>query len=180
MRLKQKFIIAGLTIAFLGLSQVPTQASAKTWHYTEASSNSFSKKKFNKAFIYGYHEYTNLYKTVPSAKKQEPDTIKIITTSKSFTAKKTSSNKVFEVIYSGNHYFMNTSDTRLYRYNTWRSGHKLISTVKPTQKNKVVLKAHTHFRKSQHWLYKHSDNNISSYTWYRLSKKGNWYVDHSK
>lgn len=180
MNLKRTLTVAGLTVALFGLSQAPTQANAKTWHYKATSSNSFSKTKFNKAFMYGNYEYMELYKTASNAKKQESDTGKVISNSKSFTARKTSSSKIYEVIYSGKHYFMNTNDTHLYRYNTWRSGHKLISTVKPTQKSKVMLKAHTHFYKSQYWLYNYSGKTVPSYNWYKLSKKGNWYVDYSK
>lgn len=178
MHLKKLFLFTISSLALLLLT--PTSADAKTWHYSVTPSNSFSHKTYAQAYMYGNYEYMELYKTKQHAQTQDTDTGQIISNSKKFYARKTSSKQVYEVIYQHKYYYMNTNDTRLYRYNTWRSGHKLISTVKPNQPSKVMLKAKTHVYRSQYWLYDYSGQNLPLYNWYRLADTGKWVVDASK
>jgi len=170
------FTISSLALLLL----TPTNADAKTWHYSVTPSNSFSHKAYAQAYMYGNYEYMELYKTKQHAQTQDTDTGQIISNSKKFYARKTSSKQVYEVIYQHKYYYMNTNDTRLYRYNTWRSGHKLISTVKPNQPSKVMLKAKTHVYRSQYWLYDYSGQDLPLYNWYRLADTGKWVIDASK
>lgn len=178
MRIRRILLIISTIIAILALAS--SSASAKTWHYKTTTANTFSRTTFHQGFIYGHYDYMELYKTAQNAKKQYSDTGKVIDQRHSFTARRTVNKKIYEIIYKKRHYFMNTNDTYLYRYNTWRSGHKLISTVKPTEQNKVVLKAHTHFYRSQYWLYNYGGQEVSVYNWYKLSKKGHWVIDYLK
>lgn len=170
-------LVVGLSLG--GLTNVST-TQAKTWHYKVTKSNQFSTTHYSRAFMYGgeYNDFTTLYKTATDAQKEE-NSYTIFSDNdhnRTFYARKISGNsKVMQFKYQGKAYYVNLNDAHLYRYNTWRSGHKLISTVKPTSKN-VVLKAKTHVYTSQPWVFNYGSKFTPVYNWYKLSSKGNWYV----
>lgn len=178
MTLKKFGLLVTAMIALFFL--IPSQAEAKTWHYAVTPANSFSHKTFARAFMYGNYEYMKLYKSATTAKHQKTATGRVISNQKVFYARKTADKKVYEVIYQKKYYYMNTHDTHLYRYNTWRSGHKLVSTVKPNHPSQVMLKAKTHVYPSQYWLYNYGGRDTPLYDWYRLANSGHWIIDHAQ
>ncbi|HJE86845.1 hypothetical protein KB236_05600 [Levilactobacillus brevis] len=175
-----KKLLVALTAAITLLLVSPGQASAKTWHYAVTPSNSFSTKTFARAFMYGNHEFMELYQAKRNAVHRTPDSGRTISNRQVFYARKTANKHVYEIIYQKKYYYMNTYDTHLYRYNTWRSGHKLISTVKPNQPKKVMLKAKTHVYRNQYWLYNYSGQNSPAYLRYRLADSGKWVIHYEK
>ncbi|WP_341779942.1 hypothetical protein [Levilactobacillus sp. HBUAS70063] len=178
MMIKKLVLLFTAAIALLLVS--PGQAAAKTWHYSVTPSNSFSRQTFARAFMYGNHEFMELYRTKDNAVHRTSDTGKTISNRQVFYARKTANKRVYEIIYQKTYYYMNTYDTHLYRYNTWRSGKKLISTVKPNQPSKVMLKAKTHVYRNQYWLYNYSGQNLPAYLWYRLASNGKWVINYEK
>lgn len=169
--------LLGLSIGVIGFS---TSAQAKTWHYKVTKSNQFSYSHFDRAFMYGgeFNDIMTLYKTAKNAYHEEDSYANFSDSdhNRTYYARKVKGySSVMQLKYARNIYFVNLKDAHLYRYNTWRSGHKLISLVKPTSKH-AFLKAKTHVYLSQPWVYNYGDKLNPFYDWYKLSKKGNWYV----
>lgn len=153
---------------------------AKSWHYHITSSNSFSSTHYNRAFLYGgYDTSLDLYSSANAAKSQNDYYYEVSlsddTRDQTYYAKRIAGfSNVYQVRWDGKTYYGKTGETKFYRYNTWRSGHKLISLVKPTNTKYIMLKAHTHFHKSQLWYYNYMNKVQPDYMKYKLSKHNTW------
>lgn len=168
---------AALTVGVLST----TTAQAKTLKYRSTSSNSFSYTTFHQAFMYGgkNDDYTELFKSAKTANNEDYDGYYTLFSdtdhNRTYYARKLKGySHVMQLKYAGHIYYVNTKEAGLYRYNAWRSGHKIVSFVKPTSKH-VLLKAHTHVYSTQPWLYNAGDKLTPYYEHFKVSKKGNWY-----
>lgn len=180
--------ILGVFLATVFVFMVSTtQANAKILKYRTTSSNSFSYKTYHQAFMYGGYEGrdTQLYTTLWAA--AHPTTAASVSGfygvfsdpgyEKTFYARKVKGYpKVMQLKYGKNTWYVSLLDANLYRYNTWRSGHKLISLLPPTDKKHVMLKAHTHVYSSQPWWYNWAFKAHPYYDKYRYSSSHGWYV----
>ncbi len=169
-------LVVGLSLG--GLTSVST-AQAKTWHYKVTKSNQFSTTHYSRAFMYGgdNDDFVWLYDTAKGANEKDPfHTVNILSdTNRNLTyyAKKNTTYKgrVANLKYHSRVFYINLKDVHLRRYNTWRSGHKLISLSKPTHPSYIMLKAKTHVYQNQEWLYNYGSSYDGYYLHYRLSKK---------
>lgn len=178
MKLKSA-LLTGLAALSLGAVSATT-AQAKTWHYRCTASNSFSYSTYHQAFMYGgeYDSIMTLYHSAKDAYHEENSYTNFSDNdhNRTYYARKVQGySSVMQLKYGNKAYYVNLKDAHLYRYNAWRSGHKIVSFVKPTSKH-VLLKAKTNVYASQPWAYNYGGKMDPYYDWYKLSKKGNWYV----
>ncbi|MCH5463311.1 hypothetical protein HC026_09860 [Lactobacillus sp. LC28-10] len=178
-----KIKVALLTgLAALSLGAVSsTNAQAKTLKYRTTSSNSFSYTTYHQAFMRNGEDedFMSLYTTADGAENDDSETFvdnfEDFDQNRVYYARKVSGySDVMQFKYRSKSYYVNLNDAHLYRYNAWRSGHKIVSTVSPNSKY-AMLKAHTHVYSSQPWYYNYGDQLNPSYSTYKLSKKGHWY-----
>ncbi|MTV82530.1 hypothetical protein [Secundilactobacillus folii] len=176
--------LIGLSLGAIGAGNT---AQAKSWHYKTTSSNAFSTKKFNRAYMYrGRHDdFANLYSSARTASTENVAgfvyNFSDIYRNKTYYARKNTTYKgVYDFKYKGHVYYVNLKDVKFYRFNTWRSGKKLISFAKPNNASYVMLKKGSHFNKHLpwYWMYAGSKSNLANI--YKLSTKGNWYKAGSK
>lgn len=193
-KLKTAFLLIAATLG-LGLATT-SHAQAKVLKYRTTSSNAFSYTKYHQAFMYGGREgkSTLLFKTKFAAnadfdnfytkytKTQQNQILDAYgpvfndgLAHKVFYARKVKGYpKLMQLKIGKKTWYTFLLDAKFYRYNTWRSGHKIKSLLPPTDKKHIMLKAKTHVYSSQPWVENWAFKQNPGYTWYRYNGHS-WY-----